>query len=36
MDQRRELENILAGAMLARSMTPRTSDKSFLKTLTGG
>ena len=36
MDQRRELENILAAAMLARSMTPRTSDKSFLKTLTGG
>ncbi len=36
MDQRRELENILAGAMLDRAMTPRTSDKSFLKTLTGG
>ena len=36
MEQRNELENILAGAMLARGLTPSTSAKSFLKTLTAG
>ena len=31
MEQRRELENILAGAMLSRGLTPNISAKSLLK-----
>jgi len=34
--QRHELENMLANAMLNRGLRPQTSSKSFLKTLTGG
>ena len=36
MDQRDELENILANAMLAQGLAPQTSAKSFLKSLTAG
>jgi hypothetical protein len=35
-EQRSELENILARAMLQRGLQPQTSAKSFLKTLTAG
>ena len=35
-DLRGELENLLAGAMLARGLTPQVSAKSFLKSLTIG
>jgi hypothetical protein len=35
-DQRSELENLLASAMLQRGLYPQTSAKSFLKTLTAG
>lgn len=34
--QKAELENMLAGAMLARGLAPAASAKSFLKSLTGG
>ncbi len=36
VEQRSELENMLASAMLARGVVPQTSAKSFLKALTGG
>jgi hypothetical protein len=36
MEQRRQLEDILAGAMLVRGLEPQQSAKSFLKSLTGG
>lgn len=36
MEQRLELENMLAGSLLQRGITPRASAKSFLKTLTAG
>jgi hypothetical protein len=35
-DQRNELENLLAGAMLQHGLRPQASAKSFLKTLTAG
>jgi hypothetical protein len=35
-EQRHELENMLASAMLAQGLTPQASAKSFLKTLTAG
>ena len=35
-DQRNELENLLAHAMLQRGLQPQASAKSFLKTLTAG